>query len=140
MSALRGRIIRSADVSACSEGRGTRAALRRARNGAAADALERAEAVLRGRLLIADERLRLFEEKLCEGMTALMLQAPLPEMNMPHTEWLNEIWILLRQQQSTRPLYLYMSASLSPFDRNVILDRVSSRIIDEGLAHSPPSK
>lgn len=136
MSALRGRIIRSSDTSTNSGDHTTRSAIRRARNAAAAEALERAEAILRNRLLAAEERLKLFEDKLCEGITALMLQTPLPEKTLPHRQFLDRVWDLLRQQKSTRPLALYIAASLTPFDRSFILDRVLSRVIDEELAHS----
>jgi hypothetical protein len=138
MSALRGRILKAADVSTGPESHLTRSAIRRARNAAAAEALERAEAILRSRLLAAEERLRLFEDKLCEGMTALMLQTPLPEKTLPHMERLNRVWNLLRQQQSTRPLALYLAASLTAFDRSFILDRVLSHLNEEELAPSPP--
>lgn len=140
MSALRGRILKAADVSTSPENHLTRTAIRRARSAAAAEVLERAEAILRSRLLAAEERLRLFEDKLCEGMTALMLQTPLPEKTLPHMERLNRVWNLLRQQQSTRPLALYLTASLTTFDRSFILDRVLSRINEEELAPSPPTE
>jgi len=137
MSVLRGRIVKAAEISTISEGHVRRSVIRRARNVAAAEALEQAEATLRKRLLTAEERLKFFEEKLCEGLTAMMLQIPLPEKSKSHTEWLNQVWIQLRQQQSTRPLSLYITSSLSPFDRSIILDRVCSRVIDEGIAHHP---
>jgi len=137
MSALRGRIIRSSDTSTNPEGHTTRSALRRARNAAASEALERAEAILRNRLLAAEDRLRLFEEKLCEGITALVLQTPLPEKTIPHMQLLNQVWNQLRQQKSTRPLALYIAASLTHYDRCFILDRVLSRVTNEELALSP---
>lgn len=133
MSALRGRIIKTADVLTNQEGHTTRSALRRARNAAAAEALERAESIMRNRLLEAEERLKLFDEKLCEGMTAFILQTPLPEKTLPHMEWLNKIWNQLRQEQSTRPLALYISASLNSIDRSFILNRVLNRITEEEL-------
>ncbi len=135
MSALRSRIIKVADASAL-ESKATKSNLRKARNAAAAEALERAESIMRGRLLTADERLRFFEEKLCEGMTALLLQSPLPEKRGPYTEWLDLVWDLLRQEKSTHPLVLYITASLTPYDRSLILDRVLNRVTKEKLAHS----
>jgi hypothetical protein len=135
MSALRSRIIKAVDVSAL-ESKATRSNLRKARNVAAAEALERAESIMRSRLLTAEERLRFFEEKLCEGMTALLLQTPLPEKKGSYTEWLNLVWDHLRQEKSTLPLVLYITASLTPYDRSLILDRVLSRVIKEKLTHS----
>ncbi|MCX6678716.1 MAG: hypothetical protein NTU95_12360 [Methanothrix sp.] len=137
MSALRGRIIKAASVSSNTEGHSTRGAQRLARGAAAAESLERAEAIMRGRLHSSEERLRLFEEKLCEGMTALMLQTPLPEKTLPNMERLKYVWELLREQQSTRPLALYLAASLSPSDRSFILDRVLNRVYNEELGELP---
>jgi len=135
MSSLRSRIIRATDVPAL-EGKTTRSNLRKVRNAAAAESLERAESIIRSRLLTAEERLKFFEEKLCEGMTALLLQTQLPEKKDPYTEWLNLVWDKLKNEPSTRPLALYITASLTPFDRSIILDRVLNRITEEGLEHS----
>lgn len=135
MSALRSRILRAEQVS-ISEGTLTKSNIRKARNAAAAEALERAESIMRSRLLTAEERLRFFEEKLCEGMTALLLQASLPEKRGSYTEWLNLVWDQLRQEKSTRPLVLYITASLTPYDRSLILNRVLSRVTKEELEHS----
>lgn len=135
MSALRSRIIRATDVSTL-DNKSTRSHLRKARNAAAAEALDRAESIMRGRLLTSEERLKFFEEKLCEGMTALLLQTPLPEKRGSYMEWLNLVWNTLKQEQSTRPLTLYITASLTPFDRSLILDRVLSRVTKEKLEHS----
>lgn len=135
MSSLRSRIIKAVDVPT-PESKLTRSQLRKARNAAAAEALERAEVIIRGRLLPASERLHFFEEKLCEGITALLLQMQLPENNGSYAEWLDLIWDQLRLEQSTRPLALYITASLTPFDRRVVLDRVLNRVTNEKLEHS----
>lgn len=127
MSSLRGRILKAADALATDDAKPPRSAVRRARNAAAADALDRAEAILRNRLLTAEERLKLFEDKLCEGMTAFLLQNLLPDTVAPHQTWLLLVWDRLRQFQATRPLTLYLAVSLSQVDRSFILDRVLSR-------------
>lgn len=128
MSALRGRILKAADSLPAEDAKPARSAVRRARNASAADALERAEAILRGRLLAAEERLKLFEDKLCEGITAFLLQNTLPDKVPAHQTWLLLVWNEIRQFQATRPLALYLAASLSQVDRCFILDRVLSRV------------
>jgi hypothetical protein len=137
MSALRGRILKVPDALPADEGRPKRTAVRRARNAAAAEALERAEAILRRRVLDAEERLRHFEDKLCEGLTAFLLQNSLPERSLPHQVWLNQIWTGFQKFQATRPLAIYIAASLSKVDRNYILDRVMARVAEnmETVAH-----
>lgn len=134
LATLRGRILKVADTFAATEGQGKRSQLQRARNAAAADALDRAETILRNRLLTAEERLRLFEEKLCEGMTALLLQTSLPEKCKPRNEWLNRVWDLLRTQPPTRPLATYLAASLGTIDRSYLLHRVLCRLDDIAIA------
>lgn len=135
MSVLRGRIMKAAHVS-----NSTRKVQRQARDIAAAESLERAEAIMRGRLHSSEERLQFFEEKLCEGMTALMLQRPLPEKTLPNMEQLRIVWELLRQEKSTRPLSLYLAASLSPSDRSFILNKVLNRVYHEELGQLPSSE
>jgi len=127
MSALRGRILRASDALPTDDGRPKRAAVRRARNAAAAEALGRAEEILRRRLLDAEERLRHFEDKLCEGITAFLLQNSLPEKTSTHQVWLNQTWTQFKQFQATRPLATYIAASLAKLDCSYILDRVLTR-------------
>lgn len=134
LSVLRGRILRAGDAAQPADGQSLRSAIRRARAAAAADALDAAEALLRRRVLAAEERLRLFEEKLSEGFTALMLQGPLPENRGSPLVWMNATWTQLKQLSSTRALALYLAASLGPVDRLYILDRVLNRATAEGLA------
>lgn len=136
MSALRGRILKAPDALPTDDGRPKRTAIRRARNAAAAEALERAEAILRRRVFDAEERLRHFEDKLCEGITAFLLQNALPEKTSPHQVWLNQIWTRFKQFQATRPLAIYLSASLTKVDRSYILDRVLARAAENGLESS----
>ncbi|UCG49180.1 MAG: hypothetical protein JSU94_05235 [Phycisphaerales bacterium] len=133
MSALRGRILRAADALPSDDGRPKRAAVQRARNAAAAEALERAEAIIRRRVFDAEERLRRFEDKLCEGITAFLLENSLPEKTPPHQVWLNQIWTRFKQFQATRPLAIYVAASLAKVDRSYILDRVLARVAENEL-------
>jgi len=128
MSTLRGRILKAPDALPAEDGPPLRSSVRRARNASAADALDRAEAVLRGRLLGAEERLKMFEDKLCEGMTAFLLQNQLPEMMTSRQAWLGEVWHDIHQFSATRPLAIYLAASLSKVDRLYILDRVLGRM------------
>jgi len=136
MSVLRGRILKSTDALPADDGRPKRAAARRARNAAAAEALERAEAIIRRRLLDAEERLRHFEDKLCEGITAFLLQNSLPEKTSTRQVWLNQIWTRFRQFQATRPLAIYIAASLTKVDRSYILDHVLTRTAENELEPS----
>lgn len=128
MSALRGRILRAGDTAQTTDGKSLRSVSRRNRNAAASQALERAEEVLRRRLLAAEDRLRAFEDKLCEGVTAFVLQGPLPDRTAPYTAWLNDVWNRFREQPATRPLALYLAASLAAVDRLYILDKVLERL------------
>jgi hypothetical protein len=136
MSSLRGRILKVADALPAVDAKPSRSAIRRSRNASAAEALDRAEAILRGRLLAAEERLNLFEDKLCEGITAFLLQNTLPDKESPYQRWLHLVWHSISQFQATRPLSLYLAASLSQVDRFYILDRVLSRVATLDL--TPP--
>lgn len=127
LSVLRGRILRSGDSALSSKSSPPRSTLRRVRNVAAAEALERAEEIMRGRLLEAENRLKFFEEKFCEGITHFMASNELPDMATSYDNWLNQVWVLMRNYEKTRPLILYISASLSPSDRSIIMDRVLNR-------------
>ena len=132
MSVLRGRITKSVEVAQVKES--TRAAVRLARTVTAAEALERAEEILRQKMLAAEERLRMFEDKVCEGMTAFLLQNETPDRDSSPNEWLGAIWKQFSAFQATRPLAIYLSASLSYTDRLFILGRVLERIKDNEVA------
>ena len=133
MSVLCASILKSTDALRSRE-RGSdddgpsRSLLRAARNAAAATAIQRGEEILRVRVKNAEDRLGQFEEKLCEGMTALLLLVPLPNGAAGRASWLAEVWGLLRQQESTKALALYVAASLSMVDRLYILDRILTRM------------
>ena len=138
MSTLRGRILKAKDSlhKKGGETKPSQSKIRRARNLASAEALDRAEAILRNRILSAEERLKVFEDKLCEGITAFLVQNQLPESITPRQTWLLLVWKHLCQFQATRPLTLYLAASLSQPDRIVILDKVLSRIFMSDFATS----
>lgn len=125
---LKGRILKAADSLAADEGKPARSRVRSARNAAAMSALERAEEILRDCRAQAEDRLDQFEGKLCEGLTALSLQVPLPDRYEPATAWLTEIWTIMAQTPPTRPLATYLAASLSMVDRLFLLDTVLSRL------------
>lgn len=126
---LRGRILKAADALHNREEKPSRSLVRSARNVAAAEALERAEEIIRGVITTNEERLQKFEDKLCEGITALALLTPLPPRIGTTTHWLSQIWRLLRSQDSTRPLATYLGTALSTIDRQFILEAVLSRLL-----------
>lgn len=126
---LRSRILKAADALHNREEKPSRSLVRSARNVAAAEALERAEEIIRGVITTNEERLQKFEDKLCEGITALALLTPLPPRIGTTTHWLSQIWRLLRSQDSTRPLATYLGTALSTIDRQFILEAVLSRLL-----------
>ncbi len=103
-----------------------RSQTRARQNIAAAEALERAERVLRDRVQSSEERLRLFEDKLCEGMTAYMLENSLPEGGGEQA--LRRLWDGLCAYAPTRPLTRYLSASLGSTDRLCLLANILGRL------------
>jgi hypothetical protein len=138
MSTLRSRILRVADAIPGGEER-TRAVLRRAEKAAATEALERAEVVLRQIVMDAEERLERFEEKLAEGVTKAAMAGAMPPRAPVWMGWLHQVWQGLVQCGETRPLTVYLAASLPAQDRLFILDRVLSRLADKGSAVPPAS-
>jgi hypothetical protein len=128
LSALRGTVLKTKDDLSTREKRPARSAIRSARNAAAVDALSRAEEFVRERVRESEHRLDQFEEKLCEGMTALLLQVALPNPGIEGTTRLRQTWRLLQQQDCTKALAIYLDASLSMVDRLYLLDRVLGRL------------
>jgi hypothetical protein len=137
ISSLRGRILKSADSLVSGGEKPPRSQVRSARNTAAAEALERGEEILRSITQANEERLQRFEDKLCEGMTALALQVPIPARAGSTTQWLNQVWRLLRTQDATRPLSLYLATSLNVVDRLFIMEAVLSRMIAGEMSSEP---
>lgn len=130
MSSLRSRILKSNDVLRTGSDKPTRSELRKSKNAESASSLERGEEILRSRLLNSEERLKEFENKLCEGMTAFLLENTLPSNQGDHTQWIKQIWAMFAQQASTKAMAIYLSASLSSYDRSYILSKVITRVCD----------
>ena len=130
IATLKGAIVKTEDKLRDGEEKPSRSRVRNARNAAAMDALTRAEEILRAPLAEAEDRLKRFEDKLCEGMTALALKVALPMPYAPRTAWLSAVWGLLNEEQATRPLALYLATSLSMVDRFFILDNVLCRLLE----------
>jgi hypothetical protein len=128
LASLRSRVLKAEDSLHVDEDSPMRAKLRRARNAAAAESLERAESILRGRVMSAEDRLKGFEDKLCEGMTAFLLQNQLPPMIGTRHTWLLHVWSAVGQFSATRPLSLYLASALSQIDRTYIMDNVLTRV------------
>jgi len=131
MSSLRSRILKNNDILRTGSDKPNRSELRKSRNAEAASSLERGEEILRIRLSLTEERLVRFEDKLCEGITALLLEKSLPPNQGDYTQWIKQIWLMIPQQPSTKALAIYLSASLSSYDRSYILDRVITRVCEQ---------
>ncbi|WP_341504079.1 hypothetical protein [Gallaecimonas sp. GXIMD4217] len=139
MSALRGQVLKAGDVAQDDDGRRTRAAIRRACSAAAADALQRAEAVMRSRIQEGEERLGHFEEKLCEALTAATLVDAFPTPpTQPRQLWLQQVWSALSCHQSIRPTTVYLATSLMSSDRLYLLDKIMNRLFQEEMAVIQP--
>jgi hypothetical protein len=136
MSGLRGRVLKASDSLIAREERASRSTIRSARNAAAAEAIERGEEIVRTRIRESQQKLQQLEDKLCEGMTALLLQITLPSLEGSLNTWLNQVWFHLQQQESTKALALYLSASLGMVDRLFILNQVLGRITEQPQTRS----
>ncbi|MGK0422223.1 MAG: hypothetical protein ACJAT9_001908, partial [Polaribacter sp.] len=112
MSVLRSRILKFTDVYRPADERLTQSALRKGKNAETASVVERAEEIIRIAIQESEERLLQFENKLCEGMTAFLLENELPPQGRNYMGWLNQIWQMIKAQGSTRALAMYISASL----------------------------
>ena len=130
MSSLRSKILKNNDILRTGSDRPTRSELRKARNAEAASSLERGEEILRVRTSLSEDRLFEFENKLCEGITAFLLENTLPQTHGDHTQWIQHIWEVFSQQEPTKALAIYLSASLSSYDRSYILSRVITRVCE----------
>jgi hypothetical protein len=131
LATLRGNVLKVEDSLSSGDDRPSRSSVRRASNSTAADCLSRAESILRDQLNTAEDKLKQFEDKLCEGMTAFLLQNTLPPMaGMSRQTWLLYVWEDIRRFQATRPLALYLATSLTQVDRCFILDEILNRMSD----------
>jgi hypothetical protein len=131
ITSLKGMVLKAEDEVRATEEKPRRANLKTARNKAAMDAVIRTEEIMRTLLRATEERLQQFEDKLSEGLTALLLQVELPVRSKDTTVWLSQVWELLQQQDATRPLYIYLTASLDHIDRLFIMEKLLSRIQSE---------
>jgi hypothetical protein len=136
LAALRGSVARAGERAAPDEAERTarRGAARRARAVAAAEALERAGAVLQQTAAEAESRLRHFEAKLTEALTAAVLVGLVaPPTGEPRERWLAQVWRRLAGHAATRPTTVYLAASLRAPDRLYVLDRVLTRLCEPDL-------
>lgn len=133
MSVLRSRVLKFSDVYRHGSERPSQSAIRKGKNAEAATVLERAEEILRTAISSSEERLLQFENKLCEGMTAFLLENALPPQSVDYMSWLNQIWGMINVQASTKALALYINASLVSYDRTYILEKVISRLAQQEL-------
>ena len=133
LSTLRASITKAGERCALdgSEHVSRRSVVRRARAVAAAEALERAGAIIQQTSADDEARLRHFESKLIEALTAGVLVGLVPyPPEEPHERWLALIWQRLASHQATRPTAVYLAAALRAPDRLYVLDRVISRLVE----------
>jgi len=133
MSVLRSRILKFTDLYRPVDERLTQSALRKGKNAETASVVERAEEIIRMAIQESEQRLLQFENKLCEGMTAFLLENELPPQGLNYMTWLNQIWVMIKAQDSTKALAMYISASLVAYDRTYILDKVIARLSEDEL-------
>lgn len=108
--------------------------VRRSRAAAAAESLERASAILQPLVAEAEGRLRHFEQRLIEAITAGALVGLLDDPAGRSREvWLRAIWARLAEHPATRPTALYLAAALRAADRLVVLERIVDRLSDAEL-------
>jgi hypothetical protein len=138
MSVLRSRVLKFADVYRANDEKPTQSAIRKGKNAEAATVVERAEEIIRTAIVNSEDRLLQFENKLCEGMTAFLLENSLPPNRRSYMDWLNQIWSMIKTQPSTRALAMYINASLVSYDRTYILDKVIARLAEEDLKKHKP--
>lgn len=134
LATLRASIARAGDRPVDAGETSRRGAARKARAVAAAEALERAGALLQQAANEAEAKLRHFETKLTEAMTAAALVGLVePQGDAPRERWLAGLWQRLAAHQATRPTAVYLAAALHAPDRLYLLDRVVARLVEPGL-------
>ena len=144
LAALRGAITRAGERVGLDDRESSprRGLVQRARAVAAAESLARAGALLQQIAAEAESRLRHFETKLTEALTAAVLVGLVSLPTDPSRErWLSQVWQRLAGHQATRPTAVYLAAALRAPDRLYVLDRVLSRLCESELAVlNPPER
>ncbi len=130
LATLRARVVKVPDEQASRGDDRKRSATRSAQNAAAADALERAEFILRGRVREATDKLEHFEAKLAESVTTMTMSSQLPPRHSVWMNWISQVWQSLAQCTETQSFAVYMSSSLSSGDRFYLLDQVLGRLVE----------
>ncbi len=123
IAAARGGISKAADT-ARAGGQSTRRQAEKAGRATSWEAVQEAARLLEQHARQADEKLQTFEDKLCEGLTAYFLHHPAPGETRPQAE---DVWQGIKTWDSTKPLALYVEASLGMQDRLYLLHRILSR-------------
>ncbi|MEE9385272.1 MAG: hypothetical protein V3V08_17845 [Nannocystaceae bacterium] len=136
LSALRATIVAAGDAL---EGDGHKekpraSAVRKAKNAAAAVALEGAEEILRSQVLESDRYLEGFERKLEETITRAVVAEILPPAQpQDYAAWLRKVWFAIAEHEATRPMCTYIATALGASDRLYVLDSVLSRLMGRVL-------
>lgn len=125
IAVARGSIAKANDA-VYPEGKNRRKQIVSASRAAAHNALEEAARLMSVRVSQAEERLQAFEDKLCEGMTAYMLENP-ETLNYVFTKPAN-LWTALKSNSATTALILYAEASIGMQDRMYLLENIMARI------------
>jgi hypothetical protein len=124
IAAARGGLSKASDTFQSGE-RHSRRQEEKARNAAAWTAVQEASGLLTTRTRQAEDKLQVFDDKLCEGLTAYFLHHPAEEGGVrPNPAGL---WRGLKEFEATRALALYVEASLAAQDREYLLERIVSR-------------
>ncbi|MEZ4453345.1 MAG: hypothetical protein R3B09_28030 [Nannocystaceae bacterium] len=128
LAAQRAAIVRATERAALGDPERGRN-VRRSRAVAAAEALERASATLQPLVAEAEGRLRHFEQKLVEAITAGALVGLVEGPGArPREAWVRATWGRLAEHPATRPTALYLAAALRAPDRLVVLGRILDRL------------
>jgi hypothetical protein len=125
IAAARGDISKAQDALPIPELRSRRQE-EKARNAAAWAAVDETARLITERSRQSENRLRAFEDKLCEGLTAYFLQHPREEgSEKPNPAGL---WRGLKECEATKALALYVETSLGAQDREYLLEQVVCRL------------
>ncbi len=121
IAAARGNIAKAMDMPP-GEGQSPRRQAERRCRAAAQEALDEAARLMTMRARQSEEKLQAFEEKLCEGVTAYLLQHPLVEDGITPTA--SGLWQGLKAYEATKALALYMETALGHQDREYLMENI----------------